>query len=73
MTIAVWSLDTVPALTAKLAALEPAATVTDDGTVSAAALLDSATVTPFEPAKLDSVTAHADVAPDVTLVGAQDS
>ncbi len=72
VTIAVWSLETAPALAVKLAAVEPAGTITDGGTVSAAALLDSATATPPAPAELDSVTVHVEVPPAARLVGVQD-
>jgi hypothetical protein len=71
VTTAVCALDTVPALAMKLATLLPAATVTDDGTLSDAELLDTTTETPLEPAGLESVTVHVAVPPDVRLVGVQ--
>jgi hypothetical protein len=39
-------LESVPAVAAKLAVVEPLATVTDPGTTSAAVLLDSVTTAP---------------------------
>src|ERR1039458_1541069 len=47
VSVAVWSDAIVPALAVKLAVLDPAATATDPGTVSAAVLLDSVTVPPL--------------------------
>ena len=46
VTVAVWSAAIVPAVAVKVAVVDPAGTVTDPGTVSAAALLDRATVPP---------------------------
>ncbi len=57
----------------KLAEVAPDATVTAAGTVSAAALLDRVTVIPLEPAACDSVTVHADVPPELRLVGLHDN
>jgi len=71
VTVAVWALDTVPAVAVKVAALEPAAMVTDPGTVSVATSLDRVTVTPPEPAALDRVTVHVAVPPELRLVGVQ--
>jgi len=73
VTTAVWLLVTVPAVAVKLAVLDPLATVTVPGTVSVATLLDSATVTPPDPARLERVTVHADVPPELRLVGVQAS
>jgi hypothetical protein len=64
---------TVPAVAVKLAEVAPDATVTEAGTVSAALLLERVTVIPPEPAACDSVTAHADVPPELRLVGEQDT
>jgi hypothetical protein len=73
VTTAVCPPDTVPALAVKLATLDPAATVTDDGTLSDGELLDSTTMTPLEPAGLASVTVQVAVPPDVRLFGVQES
>ena len=61
----------VPAVAVKLAEVAPAATVADAGTVRAAALLDSVTVMPPDPAACDSVTVQDDVPPEFRLVGLQ--
>jgi hypothetical protein len=50
VTSADWLLVIVPAVAAKLAEIAPEATLTEAGTVNAAALLDSVTVIPPEPA-----------------------
>jgi len=71
--MAVWLLVTEPAVAVKLAVLEPLGTVTEPGTVSAATLLDSVTVTPPDPAAFESVTVHVAVPPGVRLAGAQDT
>ena len=71
MTTAVWLLVIVPAVAVKLAAVAPEATVTDAGTVSAAALLDKVTVIPPDPAVCDNVTVQVEVAPELRLVGLQ--
>ncbi len=73
VTMAVWVVVTAPALAVKVAAREPAATVTDPGTVSAAMLLDRVTVTPPDPAALASVTVHVDVPPGLRFPGVQDT
>lgn len=73
VTMAVWTLVTTPALAVKVATREPAATVTDPGTVSAVVLLDSVTVTPPDPAALASVTVHVDVPPGLRFPGVQAS
>jgi hypothetical protein len=46
VTVAVWLLEIVPLVALKVAVADPAATVTVAGTVSAAALLDKATLAP---------------------------
>jgi hypothetical protein len=71
VTTAVWALVTVPALAVKLTELEPEAIVTDAGTLSVLALLESATVTPAEPAGPDTVTVQAAVPPELRLAGVQ--
>ncbi len=71
VTTAVWLLEIVPAVAVKLAVLEPLRTVTDPGTVSAAALLDSVTATPPLPAAFDRVTTQLAVPPELRLVGVQ--
>ena len=57
----------------KFAVVAPDATVTEGGTVRGAALLESVTVAPPEPAALESVTVQADVAPLPNVVGLHDS
>ncbi|MGB9454587.1 MAG: hypothetical protein WCB12_00965 [Bryobacteraceae bacterium] len=63
----------VPAVAVKFAEIAPDATVTEAGTVNAAALLDNTTVIPLEPAACDSVTMHADVPPELRLAGLHDT
>jgi len=63
----------VPAVAVKFADVVPDATLTEAGTANAAALLESATVAPPEPADLDNVTVQADDPPVVRLVGLHDS
>jgi hypothetical protein len=63
----------VPAVAVKFADVAPDGTATDVGTVNAAALLESATVTPPEPAACDSVTVQVEVAPEARLAGAQET
>jgi hypothetical protein len=46
VTVAVWLLANVPLVALNVAIKEPADTVTDAGTVSAAALLDKTTLAP---------------------------
>ena len=60
---------TLPAVTVKLAVVEPAAAVTDAGVVSAELLSDKATVEPPAGAAADNVTVQVAVAPDTTLTG----
>lgn len=52
--------DRVPEVVVKVLDADPAATVTDAGTVSIALLLDRETVNPPEGAPVDSVTVHVD-------------
>ena len=61
------------AVAVKFADVAPGATLTEEGTVSAVTLLESATVMPPEPAACDSVTEHADVPPELRLVGLHDT
>jgi len=63
----------VPAVVVKFAEVAPDVTFTEGGTVNAVALLDSAIVIPPEPAACDNVTEHADVPPELRLVGLQDT
>ncbi len=63
----------MPAVAVKFADVAPDATVTEAGTVSAAALLESVTVIPPVPAACDSVTVHEDVPPEFRLVGLHDT
>jgi hypothetical protein len=58
---------------AKFAELLPAVTVTEGGTASVAALLDSVTTAPPGPAALDRVTVQVALPPWLTPVGAQES
>jgi uncharacterized membrane protein YjdF len=73
VTVAVWFVEIVPAVAVNVAVVEPDATVTVPGTVSAPTLLDSPTATPPVPAALDSVTVQVDPPPVPRLVGLQDS
>ena len=57
----------------KFAEVAPDATFTDAGTVNAAALLESVTVMPPEPAACERVTVQADVPPEPRLVGLHDT
>lgn len=63
---------TVPAVAMKLAEVAPAATLTEAGTVNAAALLDSVTGIPPEPAGCEIVIMQVDVLPELRLVGLHD-
>jgi hypothetical protein len=63
----------VPAVAVKFADVAPHATVTEAGTFNAALLLDRLTAIPPEPAACDSVTEHADVPPELRLVGEHDT
>jgi hypothetical protein len=73
VTTTVWLATIVPAVAVKFAEVAPDATLTEAGTVSAVALLESATVTPLEPAGCDSVTVHVDVPPELRLGGVHDT
>jgi post-segregation antitoxin (ccd killing protein) len=64
--VAAWSLGIVPAVAVNVAVVLPDPTVTDAGTVSAPALLDSVTVVP---PVFDTVTVHVELAPEPRLVG----
>ena len=56
-----------------MAVVDPAATVTEAGVVSAALLSDVVTLDPPVGAAADSVTVQVEVAPDTTLFGVQAS
>ena len=56
----------VPAVAVNVAVVLPAPTVTEAGTVNAAALLDSVTVAP---PVFDTVNVHVELAPDPRLAG----
>ena len=64
--VAAWSLVIVPAVAVNVAVVLPDPTVTEAGTVSAPALLDSVTVVP---PVFDTVTVHVELAPEPRLVG----
>jgi hypothetical protein len=66
--VADWSLETVPAVAVKLALLAPDSTVTEPGTVKAAALLESDT-TEFALTDFDITTVQDDEAPDPNVPG----
>jgi len=68
---AVWLLAINPAVAEKIAVVLPAATVTEAGTVNAAALLDSVTATPPAGAGAPSEAAHVDDPPGLRDAGAQ--
>jgi hypothetical protein len=70
VSVAVWSDAIVPAVAVKLAVVDPAATATDPGTVSAAVSLDSVTV---PPPVLVSVTVHVLVPPVPSVEGVHDT
>jgi hypothetical protein len=66
-------LATVPAVAVKLAVVAPAVTVTEAGTLKAAALFEeSPTEAPPVGAAIDKVTVHRGVPPDATELGEQD-
>jgi hypothetical protein len=69
VTVTDWLDATVPAVAVKLAVVEPAATVTEVGTVSAVLLFETATLEPPVGAANDSVTVHVDPWPDVSVAG----
>ena len=73
VTVAVWLLETVPAVAVNVAVVEPEATVTVPGTPSAPTLLESPTVTPPVPAAGDIVTVQVDPPPVTRLVELHDS
>ncbi len=73
VTTADWLAVIVPAVAVKLADIAPDATFTEEGTVSAATLLDRVTVIPLEPAACDSVTMQADAPPELKPVGLHDT
>ena len=62
-------MDSEPAVAEKPALVEPEATATDAGTLSAVRLLDSEMIAPPEPAACDSDTVQEETAPDPRLVG----
>ena len=70
VSVAVWSAVIVPAVAVKVAVVDPAATATDPGTVSAAVLLDSVTV---PPPVFDSVTVQVLVPPVPRVAGVHDT
>ncbi len=61
----------MPATAVNVADADPDATVTEDGTVSAAVLLERVTVTPPDPAACVSVTVQLLAHPEFRLVGEQ--
>jgi hypothetical protein len=69
VTVALWSLAIVPAVALKVADREPAATVTDAGTVNAALLSEIAIAAPPAGAAFESVTVQTELAPEVRLAG----
>jgi hypothetical protein len=73
VTTAVWLVEIVPAAAVKVALARPDCTVTEAGTVRAAALLESDTAAPLEPAALESVTVQEEVPAEVRLVGVHDN
>jgi hypothetical protein len=72
VTVADWSLETVPAVSEKLALLAPDNTVTEPGTVKAAALLERDTTT-FALTAFDITTVQVDDAPDPKVPGKQET
>ena len=67
--VTAWFADTVPAVALKLAEVDPAATVTEAGSVSAALLSERLTAVPPLGAGSDTATVHADVPPEETVAG----
>ena len=63
----------VPAVAVKVVLEEPAATVTEAGTVRAATLLESDTAAAGTRCAADNVTVQVEVAPAARLAGAQDN
>ena len=68
VSVAVWPAVIVPAVAVNVAVLDPAATATDPGTVSAAVLLHNVTVPPLV---VDSATVHVLVRPVLSTPGVQ--
>jgi hypothetical protein len=60
---------TEPAVALNFAVVEPAATVTDDGVVSAELLSETVTVKPLLGAAADRVTVQVELEPEAMLVG----
>ena len=69
VTVTAWLALTLPAVAVKVAVVEPAATVTDAGTVRAALLTETATVAPPVGAAIESVAVQVEVDPEATLAG----
>jgi hypothetical protein len=70
VSVALWPLAMLPAIALKVIVAEPAGTViVDAGTGSSALLLDSETAVPPGGAVLFRVTVHAELAPEVKVVG----
>ena len=67
--VAVWLPAGEPATALNVAAVLPGATVTDEGTVNMALLLDSDTTVPDRDADRDMATVHVVVAPEAKVVG----
>ncbi len=66
--VPLWLARMVPAVAVNVLLVDPAATVTEAGTVSCALLLDSVTDAPPAGAACDNVTVHVDVPPVPRLV-----
>jgi hypothetical protein len=73
VTETLWSEAMVPAVAVNVVLVDAAATVADAGTVSRPVVLLNETETPPVPAALDSVTVHVELAPELKLVGLQES
>ena len=73
VTVTVWLAVSVPAFALKVPDADPAATVTEDGTVNAAELLLRATAVPPEGAALDNETVQVVLPPEFTDEGAQET
>jgi hypothetical protein len=71
VTVTLVLLETVPAVVVKMPVVEPAATVTEEGTVRAALLLERLMDNPPTGAGADSQTVHVAVDPEVMLAGLQ--
>jgi hypothetical protein len=72
VTVAVWSVESVPATAAKVALALPGSTVTAGGTLRAGALVASAMAVPPVPAAFDSVTVQVERAPVLSVVDSQE-